>query len=68
MRIGCWIPNATITLSEYVILLQQWLHERASALRFNHIASLVQTNTRVLHSELRRRKYCDPLFGASWPS
>ena len=37
MRIACWIPKATNTHSEYVILivfpLQQWLHERASMLR-----------------------------------
>ena len=33
MRISCWLPKATNTHSEYVILnvfpLQQWLHERA---------------------------------------
>ena len=33
MRIACWIPKATNTLSEYVILitlpLQQWMHKRA---------------------------------------
>jgi len=33
MRITCWIPTATNTHSQYVILiaflLQQWLHERA---------------------------------------
>ena len=33
VRIACWIPKATNTPSEYVILLafplQQWLHERA---------------------------------------
>jgi hypothetical protein len=44
MRIACWIPKATNTHSEYVILvafpLQQWLHERASVLRYTHIASL----------------------------
>jgi len=38
MRIACWIPKATNTHSEYVILialpLQQWLHERASMLRY----------------------------------
>ena len=38
MRIACWIPKATNTLSEYVIPiafpLQQWLHERASVLRY----------------------------------
>jgi len=37
MRIACWIPKATNTHSEWVILiafpLQQWLHERASTLR-----------------------------------
>jgi hypothetical protein len=39
MRIGCWIPKATDKLSEYIILiafpLQQWLHERASILRYS---------------------------------
>jgi len=34
MRISCWIPKATDTLPEFVILivvpLQQWLDERAS--------------------------------------
>jgi len=43
--IACWIPKATNTHSEYVILiavpLQQWLHERASVLRYTRIASLV---------------------------
>jgi hypothetical protein len=38
MRIACWMPEATNTHSEYVILisfpLQQWLHERASMLRY----------------------------------
>ena len=36
MHFACWIPKATNTHSEYVILiappLQQWLHERASML------------------------------------
>ena len=45
MRFACWIPQAINTLSEYVILidfpLQQWLHERASMLRYTYIASLV---------------------------
>jgi hypothetical protein len=44
MRIACWIPKATNTHSEYVILtvfpLQQWLYERASMLRNTYIASL----------------------------
>jgi hypothetical protein len=38
MRIACWIPKATNTHSQYVILiafpLQQWLHERTSMLRY----------------------------------
>jgi hypothetical protein len=40
MRVARWIPKATNTQSEYVILidspLQQWLHERASVLRCTH--------------------------------
>ena len=42
---ACWIPKATNTHSEYVILtafpLQQWLHERTSMLRYAYIACLV---------------------------
>ena len=38
MCIECYIPKATNTLSEYVILIafppQQWLHERASLFSF----------------------------------
>ena len=45
MRIAYWMPNATNTLSEYVIFIafpqQQWLHERASVLRYTCIACLV---------------------------
>jgi hypothetical protein len=41
MRIACWIPKATDTDSEYVILiafpLQPWLHERDSVLRYTYI-------------------------------
>ena len=44
MRTARWITKATDTHSEYVVLtafpLQQWLHERASMLRYTHIASL----------------------------
>jgi len=40
-RISCWIPTATNTHSQYVILiafpLQQWLHEHASLLRYTYI-------------------------------
>jgi hypothetical protein len=45
MRIECWIPNATNTHSDNVILitfpLQQWLNKRASVLRYTYIACLV---------------------------
>ena len=38
MRIACWIPKATNTFSEYVILtasrLQEWVHERTLMLRY----------------------------------
>ena len=48
MRITRWKPNATNTHSEYVILiaflLQQWLHEHASMLRYTYIACLVMSN------------------------
>ena len=44
-RIACWVPKATNTHSDCVILiafpLQQWLHERASLLRYTYIACLV---------------------------
>jgi hypothetical protein len=45
MRIACWIPKATDTHSEYVIVVafpqQQWLHERVSQLGCTYIAVLV---------------------------
>ena len=41
MSIACWIPKATNTHSQHVILivlpLQQWLHERISVLRYTYI-------------------------------
>jgi hypothetical protein len=45
MRFACWIPKATDTHSEYVILIafptQQWLHKCASMLHSMNIAHLV---------------------------
>jgi hypothetical protein len=45
MRIPCWIPKTTNTHSEYVIiidfLLQKWLQERASMLRYTYFTCLV---------------------------
>ena len=46
MRIACWIPKATNTHSDYVILidflLQRCLHERAPVLRSTDIDCLVR--------------------------
>ena len=44
VRIGCWIPKATNTDSECLIVIivfpqQQWLHKRASTLR-SHVHRL----------------------------
>jgi hypothetical protein len=45
MRIACWIPKATDTHSEHVILIvfqpQQRLYERTSILRYTYIDCLV---------------------------
>jgi hypothetical protein len=45
-RIACWITKATNKHSEYVTFnsffpLQQWLHERASMLRYKHVVCIV---------------------------
>jgi hypothetical protein len=45
MRFACWIPKATNTHSQYVILiafpLLQWLYERASMLRYSTLPVLI---------------------------
>ena len=45
MRNACGIPKGRVTHPEYVILiaflLQRWLYERASRLRYTYIACLV---------------------------
>ena len=47
MRIACWIPKATNTHSQYVIIiafpLQQWFHEIFSMLRYTYIAACLVT-------------------------
>jgi len=44
LRIAYWIPKATNTHSNYVTIiafpLQQWLHERATLLRYTYSACL----------------------------
>ena len=45
VHFACWIPKATDTHSEYVILnafpLRQWTHERASVLCYTCFACLI---------------------------
>jgi len=57
MRIACWISKATNTHSVYVILsaipLQQWLHERASVLRYTYVACLASLLEPALTSTVR---------------
>ena len=52
LRIACWISKATNTRSECVILialpLQQWLHERATLLRYTYIACHYYHSTELL--------------------
>ena len=46
MRIACWIPKATNTHPEYVLLIafpqQQWLHERVSMLRYTYFGCIIR--------------------------
>ena len=52
MRTVCWIITTTVALPEYVILtafpLQQWLHERASLLRYTYVAWLEMLNLELI--------------------
>ena len=52
MRIACWIPKATNTHSEYVILtafpMERWLDEHASMLRCMYIACCIHKATNTL--------------------
>jgi hypothetical protein len=52
MRNASWIPNATYTNSEDVILtdfaLQQWLLERTSLLHYTYMACLVYINLYIV--------------------
>ena len=54
MRLACWIPKATNTHSEYIILIvfpqQQWLHERASMLPCYTLPVLLLVRRRVYYT------------------
>ena len=57
MRIVWWITKATNTHSEYVVLiafpLQQWLHDRASLLRYTCTACHVFTHKPSAKQKMR---------------
>ena len=59
MRIECWIPKATDTHTEYVILIafpqQRWLHERASLLRYTRTYIVCLVLSHVHFVSLQRR-------------
>jgi hypothetical protein len=45
MRIACWIPKATDTHTQYLMLTAfQWLQKRTSVLRYTYIACLVRVS------------------------
>ena len=52
VRMACWMPKATNAHSECVILivfpLQQWLHGRASILRYTYIACHELVTAKIL--------------------
>jgi len=53
MHISRWLPKATNTHSEYVMVivfpLRQWLHKSASVLRYTYIACLVIVYTQYIN-------------------
>ena len=57
VRIACWIRKATNTQSQYVIIIalpqKQWLHERASMLRYTYITCIVTTEIPSLRVQTR---------------
>ena len=57
MRVASWIPKATNTYLECVILIaftqQQWLHERASTLRYTCTSCLVVTEIQTVYCAVR---------------
>ena len=66
-RTACWIPEATNIHSEYVILLvfplQQWLHERASILRYSTMPVL--WNVKWQHGGLVKNSFWFQFCGDS---
>jgi hypothetical protein len=56
MHISRWVPKATNTHSECVIVivfpLRLWLHKSASLLRYTYIACLVIVHTRTQYTNV----------------
>jgi hypothetical protein len=72
MRISCWIPKATNTPSEYVILLAfpqyKWLHERVSMLRCMYIAFIIGrpgVQLKLVYTKMEL-KYIDSSVSGTW--
>ena len=68
MRFAWWLPEATKTHTEYVILItlpwQQCLHEHASMLNYAYIACILYHQ--VQHSKIQRSahtEYVNVLYG-----
>jgi len=55
MRIACWVPKATNTHSEYVVLiafaLQQRWHESGSTVHYTNIAGIVRYSNCNVHTQ-----------------
>jgi hypothetical protein len=74
MRIACWIPKATNTHLQYVMIIaflpEQWLHEHFSTLRHTYIACpVLLTRTLLLlfspesdSSEITHYAFLTPLL------
>jgi len=62
MCIACWVIKARNTHSEYLILidfpLHQWLHERATVLRYTYIACPVHCLYRIVIELPSYRELC----------
>jgi hypothetical protein len=62
MRIVCWIPKATNTHSKHVIVNafspQEWLHERASMLRYRPTHFACFDSVYTVHKRSKQERQC----------
>ena len=70
-RIACWIPTATNTHSQYVILtafaLQQWFQQSASMLRYTYAACLVYSFAKFAGRSSQKSTVYDVFLSALQP-